>query len=66
MVDQPAVPSLPWRTGSAVVMSTTGLISRAFLFGACKTEVHGLDEFLRVLDERKDVARRQRGLLTGA
>ncbi|KAI9813940.1 MAG: hypothetical protein M1832_006025 [Thelocarpon impressellum] len=60
----PAQPSLPWRTGSSVVMAVTGFLSRTFLFGASRPEVHGLDGFLRVLDARRDVDARERGLLT--
>ena len=58
-------PSLPWRVGSTVVMSITGSLSRLFMFGANTTEVHGLDDFLELLDKRSDVRNRQRGLITG-
>ncbi|KAI9837721.1 MAG: hypothetical protein M1819_006655 [Sarea resinae] len=45
-------------------MLTTGLISKVFLFGLNKTELHGLDGFRDLLDERRDVQGRQRGLIT--
>ena len=58
-------PSLPWRMGSSVVMGIVGSISRIAMFGANTTEVHGLDGFLELLDERRDIEGRQRGLITG-
>ena len=35
------------------------------MFGTNITEIHGLDGFLKLLDERKDVEKRTRGLITG-
>jgi hypothetical protein len=61
----PNQPSLPWRATSSLVMGVTGFLSRSFLFGFSNTEVIGLDRFLEVLDGRKDVGNRDRGLLTG-
>lgn len=58
-------PSLPWRIGSSIVMGLTGTISRLVLFGVNTTEVHGLGSFLEMLDQRRDVERRKRGLITG-
>jgi hypothetical protein len=46
-------------------MGVTGFLSRSFLVGFSNTEVIGLDRFLEVLDGRKDVGARDRGLLTG-
>ena len=60
----PARPSRPWQMGSALTMSTVGAISRGFLYGLNTTEVHGLDRFLGLLDQRADVGARQRGLVT--
>ena len=34
------------------------------MFGTNKTDVHGLDKFLALLDQRKDVDTRKRGLIT--
>jgi monolysocardiolipin acyltransferase len=64
--DPPSSPSLPWRATSSVVMGITGAISRTFLYGFNKTEAIGLDRFLELLDSRKDVESRKRGLITGA
>lgn len=61
----PSQPSLPWRATSSFVMGVTGFLSRSFLFGFSHTEIIGLDRFLEVVDERKDVGSRNRGLLTG-
>jgi hypothetical protein len=46
-------------------MGLTGLAVKAFLFGCNRTEIQGLEKFVRILDERKDVGGRKRGLLTG-
>ncbi|KAF2836873.1 hypothetical protein M501DRAFT_1018746 [Patellaria atrata CBS 101060] len=62
--ESPATPSLPWRASSMAVMALTGILSRAFLYGLSRTEVDGLEGFLRVLDRRKDVKKRDRGLIT--
>ncbi|TVY59323.1 Lysophosphatidylcholine acyltransferase [Lachnellula suecica] len=56
--------SLPWRFSSSLIMGLTGSISRGFLYGLNKTEVVGLDRFLELLDQRKDVEGRNRGLVT--
>ena len=61
----PYSPSLPWRIGSAAVIGAAGSISRAFLYGLNKTEAPGLDRFLEVIESRRDVQKRTRGLLTG-
>lgn len=61
----PNQPSLPWRATSSFIMGVTGALSRSFLFGFSNTEVIGLGRFLEVLDGRKDVEARDRGLLTG-
>ncbi|KAI9762973.1 MAG: hypothetical protein M4579_000036 [Chaenotheca gracillima] len=45
-------------------MSTIALASKAFLYGASTSEVHGLEEFLQILDERREVDQRDRGLIT--
>lgn len=64
-VADPSQPSLPWRVASSVVMGATGTISRLVLFVANTTEVHGLGGFLELLEQRRDVENRQRGLITG-
>ncbi|KAI0393639.1 acyltransferase [Xylariaceae sp. FL0594] len=57
-------PSLPWRMTSSLVMGLTAGLSRVFLYGLNTVEVTGLDRFLAILDERKDVEKRQKGLIT--
>jgi len=63
--EQPAAPSGPWRFGSALTMGAVGLLCRGFLLGLSNTEAHGLDRFLKLLDERENIQERQRGLITG-
>ncbi|OAA53379.1 tafazzin [Niveomyces insectorum RCEF 264] len=60
----PQQPGLLWRTASTFVMAATGMLARAFLYGLNDVEVVGLDRFLALLDTRKDVDSRQRGLIT--
>ncbi|KAI1412927.1 acyltransferase [Hypoxylon sp. FL1857] len=57
-------PSLPWRMTSSIVMGLTAALSRGFLYGLNSVEVVGLERFLDILDKRKDVEKRQRGLIT--
>ncbi len=40
-------------------------MSKGFIYGLNGVEEVGLDGFLRILDRRKDVEKRQRGLITG-
>ncbi|KAI9804082.1 MAG: hypothetical protein M1825_001483 [Sarcosagium campestre] len=61
---QRAEPWLPWTVASALTMGVVGSLSRVFLYGANRTEVEGLQPFLRILDERSDVNSRERGLIT--
>ncbi|KAF2105911.1 hypothetical protein BDV96DRAFT_591769 [Lophiotrema nucula] len=61
---QPDAPSAPWRAASAFTMGAVGVLCRSFLLGLSTTEVHGLDGFLELLDERANVEERQRGLIT--
>ncbi|KAK0711452.1 acyltransferase-like protein [Lasiosphaeris hirsuta] len=60
----PQAPSLPWRLSSATIMGLTGILSRGFLYGLNSVEVTGLSRFLDILDSRRDIEKRQRGLLT--
>lgn len=59
-------PSLSWRAGSTLVMGTVGVLVRTFMFGLCRTQVNGLEGFTKLLDERKNIDERQRGLITGS
>lgn len=75
MIDQPdpdlvhlqpnaEAPSLFWRSLSYQTLLLVGSISRAFLFGLNKTEVHGLPRFLDLLKSRSDHKTRRKGLVT--
>lgn len=63
--EQPEAPSGPWRAASAFTMGAVGLLCKGFLNGLSKVETHGMEGFLKLLDEREDPASRQRGLITG-
>lgn len=63
--EQPEAPSGPWRAASNFTMGAVGLLCKGFLNGFNRVETHGMYEFLKLLDERHDVAGRERGLLTG-
>jgi monolysocardiolipin acyltransferase len=63
--EQPAAPSGLWRNASLFVTGTVGVLCRGFLKGLNKSESPGLDKFLELLEERKDVEGRERGLITG-
>lgn len=64
--DKLTAPSARWRRASTVTLFFTGGLAKLFLkTGTAKNEVHGLEAFVKLLDERSDVAGRQRGLLTG-
>ncbi len=45
-------------------MGVSGFLTRIFYTGMNSVEVHGLDNFLDLLDKRKDIEGRERGLLT--
>lgn len=61
----PAVPSLPWRFSSAATIGIISSMAKTFLYGFNNIEVTGLDKFLEILDRRKDIEGRHRGLITG-
>ncbi|KAH6517298.1 hypothetical protein HBI81_179670 [Parastagonospora nodorum] len=61
--EQPEAPSAPWRAASTVVMGAVGMLCKGFL-GLNSVETHGMEKFLRLLDERQDVNGRERGLIT--
>lgn len=62
--EAPAAPSVPWRAASTLTMGAVGLLCKGFL-ALNKIEMHGMERFLRLLDERQDPGQRQRGLITG-
>jgi monolysocardiolipin acyltransferase len=63
--DPVPAPSLAWRTASTATIVATGLFAKTFLKTCAYTETRGLDRFLKLLEERRDVAKRKRGLITG-
>ena len=46
-------------------MGVAGFLTRTFMYGLNSMETHGLDGFLNLVNERQDIDRRQRGLITG-
>ncbi|KAF1847671.1 uncharacterized protein K460DRAFT_414373 [Cucurbitaria berberidis CBS 394.84] len=62
--EQPEAPSAPWRAASAFTMGAVGLLCKGFLTGLSRVETHGMEGFLKLLDEREKVAERERGLIT--
>ena len=60
----PEQPSLPWRVASSFTMGFIGIISRVAMKVGNRSEMHGLDEFLELLDGREDPQKRERGLIT--
>lgn len=57
-------PSLFWRTATHQTLLVVSALSRAFIYGLNKTEVHGLPRFLDLLKSRSDSKTRRKGLLT--
>jgi monolysocardiolipin acyltransferase len=62
--ERPYEPPLSHRVPSALTIGIVGFMCRAFLYAFSRTETEGLEPFLRILDERKDASRRERGLIT--
>ena len=62
--EAPEAPSAPWRAASVFTMGAVGLLCKGFL-GLNKIETHGMERFLRLLDERQEPKDRERGLITG-
>lgn len=58
-------PSAAWTTTSSTTMFGVGALCRAFLLGGSYPELHGLESFMKLLDSRRDVSQRTKGLLTG-
>ena len=63
--DKLTCPSLRWRYGSTATLLFTGTLAKIFLNVGARADVHGLDGFVKLLDERRDIEGRERGLLTG-
>ncbi|TLS29804.1 hypothetical protein PpBr36_00333 [Pyricularia pennisetigena] len=60
----PQQPSLAWRTTSSILMGLSVAVSKGFLYGLNKVETIGLERFVELLDQRKDVQKRTKGLIT--
>ncbi|KAF3036819.1 hypothetical protein E8E12_006346 [Didymella heteroderae] len=61
--EAPEAPSAPWRAASVFTMGAVGLLCKGFL-GLNNIETHGMERFLRLLDERREPKERERGLIT--
>ncbi|OJJ01726.1 hypothetical protein ASPVEDRAFT_41314 [Aspergillus versicolor CBS 583.65] len=57
-------PSLFWRSLSATTIFSVAGLCRSFLYGCSYPETHGLEQFLQLLESRKDPSQRKKGLLT--
>ncbi|KAJ5899650.1 hypothetical protein N7495_004394 [Penicillium taxi] len=57
-------PSLPWRSFSNMTMWGVGGLCRAFLSLLSHAEVHGGEEFIALLESRRDPSQRTKGLIT--
>lgn len=63
--DQPHEPPMLQRVASNTTIGFVGFLCRTFLYALSRTEVHGLENFIELVEERRDPARRERGLITG-
>ncbi|KAJ5550380.1 Phospholipid/glycerol acyltransferase [Penicillium sp. DV-2018c] len=57
-------PSLPWRALSNTTIWGVAGLCRAFLSTLSHAECHGKEAFTELLDSRRDVSKRTRGLIT--
>ena len=62
--EAPEAPSAPWRAVSVFTMGAVGLLCKGFS-GLNSIETHGMERFLRLLDERQEPKDRERVLITG-
>ncbi|WPG98994.1 Hypothetical protein R9X50_00179600 [Acrodontium crateriforme] len=62
--EQPYRPPLGERISTAASVGVVGFLCRTFLFALNRTEVHGLDRLLEVVDSREDEKGRMKGLIT--
>lgn len=63
--ERPYEPPFLTRAISNATIGTVGFLCRSFLYVLSRTEVHGLERFQALVDERSDPQRRERGLITG-
>ncbi|KAL4987854.1 hypothetical protein BDW68DRAFT_187703 [Aspergillus falconensis] len=57
-------PSLFWRSLSSTTILGVAALCRGFLYACSRPETHGLEQFLELLESRKDPSQRKKGLLT--
>ncbi|KAL4906707.1 hypothetical protein BDW74DRAFT_167259 [Aspergillus multicolor] len=57
-------PSLFWRSLSSTTILGVAALCRGFLYACSRPQTHGMEEFLELLDSRKDPSQRKKGLLT--
>jgi monolysocardiolipin acyltransferase len=62
--ERPDQPPLDSRIASALTIGVVGTLARTFLYALSTTETHGLDNFLDIIDQRRDPLNRERGLIT--
>jgi monolysocardiolipin acyltransferase len=62
--ERPYGPPLSHQLPSTLTVGIVGFMCRTFLYAFSRTETDGLEPFLRILDQRKDASRRERGLIT--
>ncbi|TLD23052.1 hypothetical protein PspLS_07437 [Pyricularia sp. CBS 133598] len=60
----PQQPSLTWRSTSSILIGLSVAVSKGFLYGLNKVETIGLERFVELLDQRRDVQKRTKGLIT--
>lgn len=63
--ERPYEPPAVTRAIHNATVGTVGFLCRSFLFALSRTEVHGLEHFQALVDERGDPRNRERGLITG-
>lgn len=61
----PQQPSLTWRNTSSILIGLSVAVSKGFLYGLNKVETIGLERFVELIEQRRDVKKRTKGLITG-
>ncbi|KAI6357568.1 hypothetical protein MCOR25_007612 [Pyricularia grisea] len=60
----PQQPGFTWRNTSSMLIGLSVAVSKGFLYGLNKVETIGLERFVELLDQRRDVQKRTKGLIT--
>ncbi|KAH8837412.1 hypothetical protein MCOR27_008338 [Pyricularia oryzae] len=60
----PQQPSLTWRNTSSILIGLSVAVSKGFLYGLNKVETIGLERFVELIEQRRDVKKRTKGLIT--